>query len=97
MGSFKSLDGKPPKWALQIFNEVQRLQETTEELQKLQLASTALSERRVGRDEFARMLNIEPETLDARVRDGRYIKPLKDGRKSYWLLSYVQTVVTTPE
>lgn len=53
MGSFKSLDGKPPQWAVQIFNEVQRLQETTEELQKLQLASTALSERRVGREEYA--------------------------------------------
>jgi len=51
-------------------------------------------ERRVGRAEFAHMLNIEPETLDARIREGRYSKPHKDGRKSYWLLSYVQSVVT---
>ncbi|MDQ8954503.1 hypothetical protein RFH42_16255 [Acinetobacter rudis] len=51
-------------------------------------------ERRIGRAEFAHMLNIEPETLDARIRDGRYSKPHKDGRKSYWLLSYVQSVVT---
>ncbi|WOE40677.1 hypothetical protein [Acinetobacter chinensis] len=50
-------------------------------------------ERRVGRIEFAHMLNIEPETLDARIRDGRYEKPNKDGRKSYWMLSYVQDVV----
>ena len=48
----------------------------------------------VGRAEFAKLLNIEPETLDARIREGRYKKPFKDGRKSYWLLSYVQSVVT---
>lgn len=54
-------------------------------------------ERRVGRAEFAHMLNIEPETLDARIRDGRYSKPSKDGRKSYWMLSYVQTVVKQDE
>mgnify|MGYP006961546001 FL=1 len=51
-------------------------------------------ERRVGREEFAHMLNIEPETLDARIREGRYHRPYKDGRKSFWLLSYVQSVVT---
>ncbi|MHC3124973.1 hypothetical protein [Acinetobacter sp. GN11] len=51
-------------------------------------------ERRVGRAEFAHMLNIEPETLDSRIREGRYQKPFKDGRKSYWMLSYVQSVVT---
>jgi hypothetical protein len=50
-------------------------------------------ERRIGRAEFASMLNIEPETLDARIREGRYTKPFKDGRKSYWMLSYVQDVV----
>lgn len=40
-------------------------------------------ERRVGREEFAHMLNIEPETLDARIREGRYQRPYKDGRKSF--------------
>ncbi len=54
----------------------------------------AKEERRVGRAEFAHMLNIEPETLDARIREGRYKKPYKDGRKSFWMLSYVQSVVT---
>ncbi len=58
------------------------------------LSKQSLIERRIGRQEFAHMLNIEPETLDARIRDGRYAKPHKDGRKSYWLLSYVQSVVT---
>ena len=59
-----------------------------------QLSGQNLIERRIGRQEFAHMLNIEPETLDSRIRDGRYSKPFKDGRKSYWLLSYVQSVVT---
>ena len=59
-----------------------------------QLSRQNLIERRIGRQEFAHMLNIEPETLDVRIRDGRYNKPFKDGRKSYWLLSYVQSVVT---
>ena len=54
-------------------------------------------ERRIGRAEFAHMLNIEPETLDARIREGRYSRPLKDGRKSYWMLSYVQTIVKQDE
>jgi len=58
------------------------------------LSRQNLIERRIGRQEFAHMLNIEPETLDSRIRDGRYNKPFKDGRKSYWLLSYVQSVVT---
>ena len=50
-------------------------------------------ERRIGRAEFAHLLNIEPETLDARIREGRYEKPFKDGRKSFWLNSYVQSIV----
>jgi predicted DNA-binding transcriptional regulator AlpA len=59
-----------------------------------QLSRQNLIERRIGLQEFAHMLNIEPETLDSRIRDGRYNKPFRDGRKSYWLLSYVQSVVT---
>lgn len=51
-------------------------------------------ERRVGRAEFAHMLNVEPETLDRKIREGYINRPFKDGRKSYWMLSYVQTVVT---
>ena len=55
-------------------------------------------ERRIGREEFSHKLNIEPETLDSRVRQGSIKKPYKDGRKSYWLSSYVQEVVTrTPD
>ena len=49
--------------------------------------------RRIGRAEFAKLFNIELETLDVRIRDGHYKKPHQDGRKSYWLNSYVQSVV----
>ena len=66
-----------------IFNEMQILKKTF----------TQQNERRIGRAEFAKLLNIEPETLDARIREGRYTKPHKDGRKSYWLSSYVQIVI----
>lgn len=62
-----------------------------------QLSRQNLIERRIGRQEFAHMLNIEPETLDARIREGRYRKPFKDGRKSYWMLSYVQSIVKQDE
>lgn len=50
-------------------------------------------ERRIGRAEFAHLLNIEPETLDRKIRDGFITRPFKDGRKSYWFSSYVQTIV----
>lgn len=50
-------------------------------------------ERRIGRAEFAHMLNIEPESLDRKIREGFINRPYKDGRKSYWMLSYVQTIV----
>ncbi|ENV34507.1 hypothetical protein [Acinetobacter gerneri] len=50
-------------------------------------------ERRIGRAEFAHLLNIEPETLDRKIRDGLITRPFKDGRKSYWFSSYVQTIV----
>ncbi|AXY58439.1 hypothetical protein CDG60_09860 [Acinetobacter chinensis] len=75
--------GKDSDLLQAIFNEVQVLKKTF----------TQQNERRVGRAEFAKLLNIEPETLDARIREGRYTKPHKDGRKSYWLNSYVQSVV----
>ncbi|WP_171405449.1 hypothetical protein [Acinetobacter chinensis] len=81
--SEQMVKGKDSDLLQAIFNEVQVLKKTF----------TQQNERRVGRAEFAKLLNIEPETLDARIREGRYTKPHKDGRKSYWLNSYVQSVV----
>lgn len=49
--------------------------------------------RRIGRAEFAKLFNIELETSDARIRDAHYTKQHQDGKKSYWLNSYVQSVV----
>ncbi len=69
------------------------LQATFNEMQSLKRALLTKNERRIGRAKFAKQLNIEPETLDARIREGRYTKPYKDGRKSYWLNSYVQSVI----
>ncbi|OTG82567.1 hypothetical protein B9T31_14745 [Acinetobacter sp. ANC 4558] len=69
------------------------LQAIFNEMQYLKRALLTKNESRIGRAEFARLLNIEPETLDARIREGRYVKPHKDGRKSYWLNSYVQSVI----
>ena len=73
--------------------EYELLQAIHSEMQELRKALKANSERRIGRIEFAKLLNIEPETLDSRIRDGRYMKPHKDGRKSFWLSSYVQSVI----
>ena len=67
------------------------------EMQELKKAFKHQSERRIGRAEFSKLLTIEPETLDARIRDGRYKKPHKDGRKSFWLHSYVQSVILDVE
>ncbi|AXQ22467.1 hypothetical protein BEN71_10455 [Acinetobacter wuhouensis] len=69
------------------------LQAIFDEMQYLKRVLLTKNERRIGRAEFAKLLNIEPETLDARIREGRYTKPYKDGRKSYWLNSYVQSVI----
>lgn len=63
------------------------------EMQDLKRQIAQKEERRIGRFEFAKMLDIQPETLDRKVRGGLVAKPLKDGSKSYWLSSYVQKVV----
>ena len=67
--------------------ELDLLEQIYIEMQELKRRMENNQERRIGRQEFAHMLNIEPETLDARIREGRYQKPHKDGRKSFWLRS----------
>ncbi|SPL72014.1 hypothetical protein [Acinetobacter stercoris] len=73
------------------------LQAIFDDMQILKKSLTQQNEKRIGRAEFANLLNIEPETLDARIREGRYIKPYKDGRKSFWFSSYVQSVILNVE
>ena len=58
--------------------ELDLLEQIYTEMQELKRRMENNQERRIGRQEFAHMLNIEPETLDARIREGRYQKPHKD-------------------
>lgn len=51
-------------------------------------------ERRVSTAELALRLNISEKELYARINDGRIKKPMRDGRKNFWLNSYVIRVVT---
>lgn len=77
--------------------ESQMLETILSEMKELRRVLHLKDERRVGRQEFAKLLNIEPETLDARIRENRYMKPHKDGRKSFWLYSYVKSVILDVE
>ncbi len=47
------------------------------------------TERRVSTAEFALRMNISEKDLYERIKDGRIKSPAKDGRKNYWLNSYV--------
>lgn len=50
-------------------------------------------QRRIGTKEFAFRMNISEKELYARIKDGRIKSPMKDGRKNYWLNSYVNNIV----
>lgn len=74
-------------WLQAIFNE----------MQKLKKAIKHQSERRIGRAEFSKLLNLGPEILNVRIRARRYKNPYKDGRKRFWLYSYIQSVILDVE
>ncbi|MCX0340965.1 hypothetical protein [Acinetobacter radioresistens] len=74
-------------WLQAIFNEMQEFKKEIKHQ----------SERRIGRAEFSKLLNLGPEILDARIRARRYKKPYKDGRKRFWFYSYVQSVILDVE
>ena len=44
--------------------------------------------------EFALRMNISQKELYERIKDGRVLQPTKDGRKNYWLNSYVTSCIT---
>ncbi|MEG2749526.1 MAG: hypothetical protein RR939_08940 [Acinetobacter sp.] len=73
-------------------NEI--LNEIYLEMQALKKAVTVKDERRVGVKEFAKRLNVTPATLYNRIKEDQIMKPLRDGKLSYWLNSYVNEVVT---
>ena len=68
--------------------ELDLLEQIYTEMQELKRRMENNQERRIGRQEFAHMLNIEPETLDARIRDGRYQKPLAHADENKTKASY---------
>lgn len=51
-------------------------------------------ERRVSTSEFALRMNISEKELYERIKDGRIKAPTKDGRKNFWLNSYVLFCIT---
>lgn len=62
------------------------------------------TERRVSTAEFALRMNISEKELYDRINTGRVKRPVKDGRKNYWLNSYVlaciihnENSILTPE
>ena len=62
------------------------------------------TERRVSTAEFALRMNISEKELYDRINTGRVKRHVKDGRKNYWLNSYVlaciihnENSILTPE
>ncbi|NNG75624.1 MULTISPECIES: hypothetical protein [Acinetobacter Taxon 24] len=55
------------------------------------------TERRISTAEFALRMNISEKELYARINDGRIKSPMKDGRKNYWLNSYVLECIVNPD
>ena len=55
------------------------------------------TERRVSTAEFALRMNISEKELYDRIKTGRVTRPIKDGRKNYWLNSYVLSCIIHEE
>lgn len=51
------------------------------------------TERRVSTAEFALRMNFSEKELYERIKDGRIKPPVKDGRKNFWLNSYVLSCI----
>lgn len=54
-------------------------------------------ERRVSTAEFALRMNISEKELYERIGNGSIQPPHKDGRKNYWMNSYVMHCIMPPE
>lgn len=74
--------------------EHELLQAIFNEMQELKKAIQVKDERRVNVREFAQRMNVTPATLYNRIKDGLISEPRKDGKLSYWLNSYVNSVIT---
>lgn len=74
-------------------SDAELLQAILSKIEGLERALISCDERRVSVKEFAKRLNISEKELYARINNGRIKKPIKDGRKNYWLNSYVNYIV----
>ncbi|WOE40749.1 hypothetical protein [Acinetobacter chinensis] len=74
--------------------EHELLQAIFNEMQELKKAIQIKDERRVNVREFAQRMNVTPATLYNRIREGLISEPRKDGKLSYWLNSYVNSIIT---
>lgn len=74
--------------------EHELLQAIFDEMQELKKAIQIKDERRVNVREFAQRMNVTPATLYNRIKEGLIREPLKDGKLSYWLNSYVNSIIT---
>jgi len=74
--------------------EHELLQAIFNEMQELKKAIQIKDERRVNVREFAQRMNVTPATLYNRIKEGLIREPLKDGKLSYWLNSYVNSIIT---
>lgn len=70
------------------------LQAIFDEMQELKRTLANQNDSRVSAKDFAERMAYSERTLWGRVKDGEIEQPLKDGRFSYWLNSYVNEVVT---
>ena len=65
-----------------------------DELQQIKRHVSITDERRVSIKEFAQRMKMTEVTFYDRIKKGEIEPPLKDGRYSYYLNSYVNKVVT---
>ncbi len=77
--------------------EHELLQAIFNEMQELKQALQVGDERRVRAKEFCERMGYCERTFWNRVRSGAIKKPFNDGRNSYWLNSYVNSVVCEME
>ncbi|WP_436872700.1 hypothetical protein [Acinetobacter haemolyticus] len=77
-----------------LTSEQELLQEILLELKQVKRQLAKVNEERVGIEEFCRRLNWKKTKFYDRIHQGEIEPPIKDGRLSYYLNSYVNEVVT---
>lgn len=77
-----------------LTSEQELLQEILSELKQVKRQLAKVNEERVSIEEFCRRLNWKKTKFYDRIQQGEIAPPVKDGRFSYYLNSYVNEVVT---